>query len=162
MSAFHFLNDPKCHADVYEVDNEDDYVKCQVSSAKFGFYTVVALYIVIIIVLIALQQWQTLLPVFIIGGVVLLIAAVNAFWLAEWSARRAHSATAYEIDQTLKSHDGKITRGAAIHIVRQERLAREQVRSNLQAANIHAQSNLQAAKIHAQSNLRAANIRAQA
>ena len=136
----HFLNEPVCYADVYEIDSEDTYAECRASAAKFGFYSIIAVFIVVIIVLIALQQWQALLPAFIVGGLVVLIAAINAFWFAEWRARRAHRAAAYEIDQTLASHDGEISRGEAINIIRQERLQREQAASRLQAAQIQAQA----------------------
>lgn len=138
-----FLNDPACAVDIYEVEDGDDYVDCAVSRAYFGLYTLTGLLIVVIIVLAAIGAWGLLVPVVIIGGLLFALSAVNAFWFAKWNAKRQYRAVDYEIESTMRAHEGKLTRGDAINIIRQERLQREQAQSRLDAATIHARSNAQ-------------------
>lgn len=137
--ALEFLNNPVCYADVYEIEDEDQYVRCKVSAARVTFYGLAAIFIVVIILLAALPMGRSvLLPTFLIGGFILLLSGASAFWFAEWSARRQFQASEYEIDQTLKSHNGEISRGTAINIIRQEKLQREQAASRIRASNIQA------------------------
>jgi hypothetical protein len=140
--ALYFINEPACSADVFEVE-EDTFARCSVSRARALFYTATAIFIIIIIVLIAIGAWSGLILTVLVGGLILILAGANAFWYANWSARRAHRAVQYEIGQTIYSHNGDISRGEAINIIRQERIAREQAASRIDAAHIQARATSQ-------------------
>ena len=118
--------DPKCMLDIYEVEDEETWVRCQIAQSKKNVLIAAAVVVIAVIFLFIFSSsytWKVALSgLFVVGG----LAAYSEF-MAKPQAEAEFRALNMELKKRM---DTGMTRAQAFESISAERLKREELASN--------------------------------
>ena len=129
-----YLLPAHCRVDIYDVDDKSKYVECAKMRSWFGVSACIAIYVIIAIILIIFASGRTFLIFTAISSVVILLTLVDYLYLAEWRAGGEYDSYDYELKRIIKDNPS-YSIGEAKDVIRRERLVREQIRAQKEAAS---------------------------